>query len=51
MLSVGDGLMKVEMESDRSLDPANVGLRSATTGGSLLTDTPDLVYAPGDLMQ
>jgi len=50
-LSAGDGLMIVEMESDRNLDPANVELQSETTGGSLLTDTPDSVYAPGDLMR
>jgi flagellin-like protein len=50
-LSSGDGLMVIQMESDTTLDPANIEVRTAGSGGSLLTDTPDAVYAPGDRLR
>ena len=43
--------MIIEMESDRSLDPANVELRGEVTDGNLFADTPDAVYATGDRMR
>lgn len=50
-ISGSDGLMVVKMESDTTLDPGNIEVQTATSGGNLLTDTPDDVYASGDRLR
>lgn len=44
----GTGLVTVQLERGDSLDPANIELRANVSGGNLLDDTSNAVFAPGD---
>ena len=47
----GDGVVTIQLQEGESLDPKNVEIRSSVSGGNLLNDTADDVFAPGETVQ
>jgi len=47
----GDGVVTIQLQKGDNLDPGNVELRSRLSGGNLLTDTADDVFAPGETVR
>ena len=47
----GDGVVTIQLRDGDSLDPKNVEIRSNVSGGNLLNDTADDVFAPGEMVQ
>jgi len=48
-ITEGDGMMVIKMERGDTIDPANVEVRAATSGGNLLEDSE--VYGPDDRLR
>jgi flagellin-like protein len=47
----GNGLVTVQLQEGDTLDPANVEIRTNVSGGNLLEDTPDDVFASGEMVR
>jgi len=47
----GDGLVTIQLERGDTIDPANVHINGSASGGNLLADTDDTVFAPGDRLR
>ena len=47
----GDGLVTIQLERGDTMDPANLHINGSASGGNLLADTDDAVFAPGDRLR